>query len=84
MTVNHIEVHLIPTTRDAETLLPVLGLPRYDLEPTTCDACGATVGMCQNSNGEREWRPIGVVLNGDTVGSACAVCLNGLVRVLGK
>lgn len=77
----HIEVHYCETARDAAQLQHA-GLPRYDLEPSKCAACNSRVGEIDGQRGVVFWRPLGVVLDGETVTVICAKCLSQIDKAL--
>lgn len=77
----HYEIHYCETARDAAELRHA-GLPRYDLEPTDCSACGVRVGEVNGTNGAVFWRPLGVALNGDSIAVLCRTCLRPVTAAL--
>lgn len=77
----HIEIHFCETARDA-ALLATAGLPRYDIEPSACAACGAKTGEQDGKHGTVVWRPFGVVLDGDAITTVCRRCLAGVDKAL--
>lgn len=77
----HIEIHYCESARDAASL-QYAGLPRYDLEPTTCAACGAKTGEIEGRGETVTWRPFGVVLDGDAITTVCRKCLTAVDKAL--
>lgn len=77
----HIEIHYAETARDAAELQHA-GLPRYDIEPSKCAACSSRVGEVQGQGDTVFWRPLGVVLDGETVTVICAKCLKQIDKAL--
>jgi len=70
---SHVEIHWLETATDAARL-EYAGLPRLDLEPSQCTACNARVGEVNGTNGDVFWKPCGLVLNGDAIGTLCRKC----------
>lgn len=81
MTLRHIEIHYAETARDAAELRHA-GLPRYDLEPSRCASCKARIGEVQGSGEAMFWKPLGVVLDGETVTVVCGKCLRSIDTAL--
>lgn len=77
----HIEIHFCETARDAASLQHA-GLPRYDLEPSPCSACGAKTGEVEGRGDTVSWRPFGVLLDGETVTVICRKCLSQVDKAL--
>ena len=82
MSIRHVEIHILPTAKDAARLEHA-GLPRFDLEPTACGACNARVGELNNESDQPiAWRPFGVILDADTVDVLCRKCLAPFDKIL--
>ena len=77
----HIELHLCRTASEAQRL-GYGGLPRYDLEPSTCDACGARVGEVQGQGDVMSWRPLTVVVWDTGLAALCARCVKPITKVV--
>lgn len=77
----HVELHYCATATEAEHLGHG-GLPRYDLEPSKCDACGARVGEVQGQGDTVLWRPLAVVLWEDGIATICARCVKPVIKAL--
>ncbi len=77
----HIEIHWLETAKDAKWL-EFAGLPRIDLEPSSCTSCNARVGEVNGAEGTVFWKPCGLVLNGDAIGTVCRKCFAGIDKAL--
>lgn len=77
----HVELHFCRTATDAEHLGHG-GLPRYDLEPSKCDACGARVGEVQGQGDTISWKPLAVVLWDEGIAALCTRCVKPITKVI--
>lgn len=80
----HVELHRCPTAKDAARLWTA-GLPRYDIEPSTCGACNRRVGeVVGSTDAARSWIPLTVVLWDDGIDVLCGKCTLGVDKVLAR
>ena len=77
----HVELHLCMTLEDS-ALLEHGGLPRYDLEPSTCDHCNTAIGLVEGQSDSRFWRPVAVVVWDGGISALCHRCVNPIINTV--